>query len=140
MGRVNISIILSKEHILVYAKKPEENSRHVVTVRWLRPISGIGKEVVLLKDKEEFYIVKNIDELDVHSRVVIEDELKQNYIVPQIFKILDVTLRLGNRYFEVETDHGKCSFIVKNPFINIRNTGDDGILIRDVLGNMFRIP
>ena len=45
----------------------------------------------------------------------------------------------GNRYWEVETDRGVRCFAMKNPYINIRRMGDE-VVLRDVIGNMFRIP
>jgi len=49
-------------------------------------------------------------------------------------------VQLGNRYFDVDTDRGPRSFIIKNPYTNIRSFGDEGMIIGDVSGNLYLIP
>ena len=110
-----------------------------VTVVWLRPATGVGKEISLLIEDRESVILESLHELDESSRCIAEEELEKNYIIPRIFKITRTDVHLGNRYFEAETDRGKSRFVVKNPFVNIRETVGDGVMIRDVVGNLFTI-
>jgi hypothetical protein len=110
-----------------------------VTISWLRPISGIGKEISLVGDQNELGIIDSLEMLDSASRKIAEEELQTSYMVPRIQKIRKTQVHLGNRYFEVCTDRGRCSFIVKNPFICIREFGKDGLFIRDTVGNLFII-
>lgn len=110
-----------------------------VTIVWLRPASGIGKEISLLGEHTEFMVLDGLHVLDEHSRRIAEEELERNYLIPKISKIVRTDVHLGNRYFEAETNKGRIQFVVKNPFVNIRATGEDGALIRDVVGNQFCI-
>lgn len=110
-----------------------------VTIAWLRPISGVGKEFTLIGEHNELEIIENLEMLDSSSRKIAEEELETNYIIPRIKKILKTQVHLGNRYFDVSTDRGSCSFIVKNPFVCIREYGNDGLFIRDTVGNLFVI-
>lgn len=118
------------------------NSEHneiPVSIAWLRPITGIGKEITLIGEKNELCIIESLDELDSSSRKIAEEELDQNYFVSHIERIIKTSVHLGNRYFDVMTDKGKCDFVVKNPFVCIRNYGVDGLHIRDTAGNLFVI-
>jgi hypothetical protein len=116
-----------------------DNAEIPVTISWLRPISGIGKEISILGEQNELEIIDNLEMLDRASRKIAEEELEINYLVPHIQKIKKTQVHLGNRYFEVCTDRGDCSFIVKNPFVCIREYGNDGLFIRDTVGNLFVI-
>ncbi|MDD5677848.1 MAG: DUF1854 domain-containing protein [Kiritimatiellae bacterium] len=110
-----------------------------VTPVWVRPVSGKGREVSFLAEKEEFAMLKSLDELDPESRRIAEEELSQSYFMPEIRRIIKTEARFGNRYWEVETDKGPRAFAMKNPYINIKWIGNDEVLIRDVIGNMFHI-
>lgn len=110
-----------------------------VTIAWLRPISGYGKEITLIGENNEFQIIENLNSLDSDSRKIAEEELENNYLIFHIKEICKTMVHLGNRYFEVITDKGKCSFIVKNPFVSIREYGENGLFIRDNVGNLYII-
>lgn len=109
-----------------------------VNIVWLRPATGIGKEISLLTEDNSSIVIDNIDSLDKLSRKIARDELEKNYIIPRIKRIVRTQIYLGNRYFEVETDRGDYRFVVKNPYTTIRESAD-GILIRDVMGNLYSI-
>jgi hypothetical protein len=119
--------------------KKTDSAEIPVTIAWLRPISGVGKEITLIGEQNELEIIENLEMLDSESRKIAEEELETNYIIPHIKKILKTQVHLGNRYFDVCTDRGCCSFIVKNPFVCIREYGNDGLFIRDTVGNLFVI-
>jgi hypothetical protein len=110
-----------------------------VKLVWVRPVSGRGKEISLLAEKEEVGMLENLDSLDPESRRIAEEELATFYFVPEILRILKTEAHFGNRYWEVETDRGIRGFAMKNPYVNIKWVGDDEILIHDVIGNMFHI-
>ena len=110
-----------------------------VKIVWVRPVSMRGKEVSLLGEKEEFAMLKSLDELDPDSRKIAEEELARTYFMPEIRRITKTEAHFGNRYWEVETDKGSRAFAMKNPYINIKWIGTDEVLIRDVIGNMFHI-
>lgn len=118
------------------------NSEHneiPVSIAWLRPITGKGKEITLIGEQNEICVIELLDELDSNSRIIAEEELDHNYFVSHIERIIKTSVHLGNRYFNVMTDKGKCDFVVKNPFVSIRKYGVDGLHIRDTVGNLFVI-
>jgi hypothetical protein len=115
-----------------------KGEQFLVDIVWLRPATGIGKEISLLTENSRSIIIESIDKLDQLSRKIAREELNKNYIIPVIKRIVSTQIYLGNRYFEVETDRGDYKFVVKNPYTAIRESGD-GILIRDVMGNLYSI-
>jgi len=110
-----------------------------VSVVWLRPVTGLGKEVSVLSGDQELLILESLSELDDLSRKIAEAELEKNYIIPEITRIVYVDVHMGNIYIEVGTDMGDRHFVIKNPFTNIRTVDPDGMIIRDVIGNLFSI-
>ncbi len=134
----NNSIKLYRIHDQVFMKNDDQDDIPVSIV-WLRPTTGWGKEVSLIGVHNEVVILDCIDQLDSDSRCIAEEELEKNYFYIDILRLIRTDVNLGNRYFEVETDRGKSRFVVKNPYVDIRPTGNDGVIIRDVVGNRFRI-
>ncbi len=110
-----------------------------VKVRWTRPVTGKGKEISFINNGKEYLIIDGLHDLDPLSRAIAEDELEKSYFLPRINTILRTEVFQGNRYFDVITDRGKCRFVIKNPFTSIRKISEQGLLIRDVVGNQFII-
>ena len=80
-------------------------------------------------------------QLMVHGqRAIINAELELRYFTPVIQKILSVKEKFGYSYWEAETTAGKVSFVLNNPFSNIRVLEDQRIYISDMDGNSFVIP
>jgi hypothetical protein len=109
-----------------------------VKVRWTRPVSGKGKEISFISNDQEYLIIEGVHVLDPLSRAIVEEELEKNYYLPKINEIVRTEVFQGNRYFEVNTDKGRCRFVIKNPFTSIRKMAK-GVLIRDVVGNQYMI-
>lgn len=116
------------------------NEEIPVSIVWLRPATGIGGKISLLSAEKELMILEGLHEFDPESRIIAEEELERNYIIPKINKVLKADVYMGNIYFEVDTDKGSRRFVIKNPFTNIRHIEPDGMLVRDVMGNLFSIP
>jgi hypothetical protein len=135
---MGVKCTLFKKEDQLYVLR-EGCTANAVTISWLRPSSGIGKEISLHTEYGETIVIYNLNELDNESRRIAEEELEKKYIVAKIQKISSTEVHLGNRYFFVETDKGQCRFLVKNPFVNIRNGKDDSVWIRDVMGNLYCI-
>jgi hypothetical protein len=110
-----------------------------VSIVWLRPATGLGKEVSVLSGDQELVILESLSELDDLSKKIAEAELEKNYIISKITRINSADVHMGNIYIEVGTDMGDRHFVIKNPFTNIRTVDPDGMLIRDVMGNLFSI-
>lgn len=58
--------------------------------RCLFPITGPGRYISLLTDKnEEIAVIRNVDNLMPESKKVINEVLKEYYLIPKITRILD---------------------------------------------------
>ncbi len=101
-------------------------------------MSGKGKEISFISNDQQYLLIEGLHVLDALSRAIVEEELEKSYFLPKINKIVSTEVFQGNRYFEVDTDKGRCRFIIKNPFTSIREMAQ-GVLIRDVVGNQFII-
>lgn len=111
-----------------------------VTLVWARPTTGFGKEISVIHENREVAFVEDISEFDSDSAALAKEELKKRYLIPNVTRIVDADVHLGNLYFSVDTDWGSKSFIMKNPFTSIRPFDRDGMLISDVMGNLFLVP
>lgn len=111
-----------------------------VILVWTRPTTGFGKEISIIHDNCEVAFVEDISEFDSESAALAREELEKRYLIPKITRIADADVHLGNLYFSVDTDWGSKSFIMKNPFTSIRPFDKDGMLISDVMGNLFLVP
>lgn len=143
MGWINLITLKVKQgKVFAYRKSDAAQISHdelPVTLTWLRPVNGVGKEVSVMGDDHEIAVIENLEQLDQESRKIAESELENNYLISHIRQVLKTSVHIGNRYFDVVTDCGKSSFVVKNPFVCIRHVDVDGLFIRDVVGNLFVI-
>jgi hypothetical protein len=134
-----IALKIKQGKIFACKKSDTTCEEFPVTISWLRPVNGFGKEISVIGEKNEIEIVEHLDKLDCESRKIAEIELTNKYLITHIKKIIKTSVHIGNRYFDALTDRGKCSFIVKNPFVCIRQVASDGLFIKDVIGNLFVI-
>ena len=88
----------------------------------------------------EIGMIRRLSDFDDATRAIINAELELRYFTPVIQKILSVKEKFGYSYWEAETTAGKVSFVLNNPFSNIRVLEDQRIYISDMDGNSFVIP
>ena len=88
----------------------------------------------------EIGMIRRLSDFDEATRAIINAELELRYFTPVIQKILSVKEKFGYSYWEAETTAGKVSFVLNNPFSNIRVLEDQRIYISDMDGNSFVIP
>lgn len=88
----------------------------------------------------EIGMIRRLGEFDEETVRLINDELDLRYFTPVIQKITSVKEKFGYSYWEAETTAGKVSFVLNNPFSNIRVLEDKRIYISDMDGNSFMIP
>jgi hypothetical protein len=84
-------------------------------------------------------MINGIRELDAESQKFAIEEIQKNYVIPTIIRILKTEVFLGNRYIHSETTFGVRSFIIKNPYTSIYDIQPDGCVIRDAIGNIYKI-
>jgi hypothetical protein len=111
-----------------------------VKVVFLRPLSGRDSGVALIGPKEDVETLHDTGTLDADSQRILEEELARSYFIPRILRVCKTDAYYGTRYWEVETDCGRRTFALKNPYVNIRWITPDELVIRDVIGNSFHVP
>ena len=121
----------SFERVVVLRSFPVTNPDEFLSVR--EPDSGKrgrGKEIGM---------IRRISDFDEAARALILEELNRRYFTPQIKRIFSVKDKFGYLYWEAETTAGHVTFVMNNPFSNIRVLEDGRILINDIDGNVFEI-
>ncbi len=92
------------------------------------------------KKGSEIGLIEDISVFDEETVALLNSELDRRYFTPKIQKILSLREKLGQNYWDVITDAGKFSFVVRNSGSNIRTLEDGRVLIFDIDGNCFEIP
>lgn len=125
---------------LVARTSPDSDPEPVRLV-WLRPIRGVGEafSIVTLK-RRELALVHNFDELEPVSRELARVALSELYLVPTITEVHSTLSQFGARIWDVETDHGRRQFSMKDPHINAIWVSSDHLMLRDASGNRYDIP
>ncbi len=119
------------ERVVVLRSFPVTNPDEFLSVR--EPDSkkqGRGKEIGM---------IRRITDFDGETRTLLLEELDRRYFTPQIKRIFSVKDKFGYLYWEAETTAGHVTFVMNNPFSNIRVLEDGRILINDIDGNVFEI-
>lgn len=88
----------------------------------------------------ELGMIRRLSDFDEATRMLINEEMELRYFTPEIKKINSVKDKFGYSYWEAETTAGKVSFVLNNPFSQIRVLEDMRIYISDMDGNSFVIP
>lgn len=108
--------------------------------RRLFPVSGLTRYITLLDtDGKERAIIRNIDTLLPESKKVIEECLREYYMIPKIKRLLDSAEKYGILKWTVETDRGVRSFEIRNRHSDIKMLYDGRVLVRDSNDNRYEI-
>lgn len=119
------------ERVVVLRAFPITNPDEFLSVR--EPDSrkmGRGKEIGMIRYMSDF---------DEATAKLFLEELDRRYFTPQLTRILAVKDKFGYLYWDAETSAGHVTFVLTNPFSNIRVLEDDRIMINDIDGNVFEI-
>jgi hypothetical protein len=119
------------ERIVIFRCFPITNPDEFLSVR--EPDSkkmGRGKEIGMIRFMKDF---------PEDQQKLFLEELDRRYFSPEITKINSVKDKFGYTYWETETNAGVMTFILNNPFSNIRSLEDGRIFIHDIDGNSFQI-
>ena len=119
------------ERIVIFRCFPITNPDEFLSVR--EPDSkkmGRGKEIGMIRYMKDF---------PEEQQKLFLEELDRRYFSPEIIKILSVKDKFGYLYWDVETNAGNMTFILNNPFSNIRTLEDGRVFINDIDGNSFQI-
>ncbi len=133
--------IIKKDFCLVDVEFFTGEKMENLEPRRLFPISGLTKYISLLdSDGVEKAIIRNINSLMPQSRDVVNDCLKQYYLVPKISKVIDTCEKFGIIKWTVETERGIKTFEIRNRHHDIKTLYDGRILVRDSDDNRYEIP
>lgn len=119
------------ERIVIFRCFPITNPDEFLSVR--EPDSkkmGRGKEIGMIRYMKDF---------PQDQQELFLEELDRRYFSPEITKINSVKDKFGYTYWEAETNAGNMTFILNNPFSNIRLLEDGRVFIHDIDGNSYQI-
>lgn len=101
----------------------------------------IKKENYNRSDKEsEIGILKSLDALSEEQAELVRAELEKRYFIPEIIKVNSVKEEYGHTMWKVETTAGEREFTVNDMGTNVRNMGNNRVMLTDVYSNRYYIP
>lgn len=92
-----------------------------------------------LDGESEIGIIRNINSLEPSQSELVRNELKKRYFIPSITSVYEVKEEFGNTSWKVNTTAGECEFTVTDMGTNVRNLGNNKIMLTDVYGNRYYI-
>lgn len=123
---------------LVFTSAEGEMHEGVVPVRAF-PIAAPNEGLALVNaDGRELAWIESVAALPHDARRLLEEELASREFLPQIRSILRVSSFATPSTWEVETDRGETSFVLKGEE-DIRRIGHASLLIADSNGIQFLI-
>ena len=120
------------ERIVAIRCFPVTNPQEFVSVR--EPDSkkkGRGKESGM---------IRRTADMPKETQELLNEELDRRYFTPEILRITGMKEKFGYSYWDVDTTAGRVTFVLNNPFSNIRVLEDNSVFINDIDGNCFKIP
>ena len=112
-----------------------------VIIRRLMPLSNPQQYISLAADEDtEIGILVDPTELDPDSLKILNEELDKRYFTPKIKKIYRVKEQFGIHEWEVDTERGHATFLVRGLNQNIKQVPPARLFITDVRGNRYDIP
>ena len=105
------------------------------------PVSAQDQFLLLNEeDGDEIGTVRDLNELDAESRLVLNDELERLYFTAEIVQINAIEEQSHIPTWDVETDRGPRVFDMASTRRDLRVMERGRILIRDADGNRYEIP
>jgi len=109
--------------------------------RRLFPLSGHEKYITLLNQEGiEQAIIRDMNTLPKEERQVIEDCLKEYYLIPKVIKIHSCIEKYGLLTIDVETERGAAVIEIRNVIHGLKLIYGTRVLIRDTNDNRYEIP
>ena len=123
---------------LVFTDEHGESHEGIVPAQPF-PIEAPGENVSLLDSEgHELVFVARISELDADSRKLLMEEIAQRDFIPVIDRLVAVSTFSTPSTWQVRTDRGITSFVLKGEE-DIRRLRGNGLLITDSHGVTYRI-
>jgi len=123
---------------LVFTATDGQNYEGVIPVHAF-PISAPAEGVAVVSaDGQELAWIDRLSDLSGKTRSLVEEELASREFIPEIKKLRQVSTFATPSIWEVETDRGHTSFILKGED-DIRRLNHSSLLIADSHGIHFLI-
>lgn len=123
--------------------KVEDEAYSRVQVVRMFPFSEPGKYISIRTAEEtskEIGVIETLSVFPKEVREMLEEQLSLRYFTPIITKIYQIKDEYGFAYFDVDTDRGRCRFIIRMSSNAIVHLSDTRIIISDIDENRFEIP
>lgn len=116
---------------------PAGVTKHEVTPVRASPIAAPERGVSLIgPNGHELLWIEDLAELPTDTRVLLEEELDSREFIPEIKRLRAVSSFATPSTWQVDTDRGSTSFILKGEE-DIRRLGASAVLITDSYGIQF---
>jgi hypothetical protein len=103
------------------------------------PISSPGDGIALISpDGHELAWIDHLEDLPAPVRALVDEELASREFVPEIRRLRQVSSFATPSIWDVETDRGDTSFVLKGEE-DIRRIGGSGLLVADSHGVLFLV-
>lgn len=89
---------------------------------------------------KEIGVIEKLTTFPVEVREMLSEQLNLRYFTPVITKIYQIKDEYGYAYFDVETDRGRCRFVIHMGGNAVVHLSDVRIIISDIDENRFEIP
>lgn len=99
--------------------------------QWISVANSEGKEVGVLLD---------LHGLSRENYAIVQEALRRRYLVPQIIRITACRDRFDLTEWDLETDRGSITILLRHPQENIKQTLPGRFSLTDVEGNRYDIP
>lgn len=104
-----------------------------------QPEGYIAVSVQIDGAAEELGIIRQLSELAIEQRSLVERELQLRYFCPRILNIHEISSRCGVDQWDVETDRGEKRFVVQDAKENVAIRDNGLIVIIDSDGCRYQI-
>ncbi len=112
-----------------------------VEPRRMFPISNADMFILIVdKEDNELFIIKDLKQLDKESYKNISTALDRYYLIPKIREIKRIEEKFGSLKWWVKTDRGDYEFDIQHRHSDIKLLSSGRVLIRDANDNRYEIP
>ena len=108
--------------------------------RRLFPISSENTYISLLNtDEAEVALIRDLHALSADSQAAVNACFAEMYRIPHITKIIDINEKFGTLMWQVETDRGPVTFLIRGRYQTVKRLGKR-FRVRDNCDNRYEIP
>ena len=114
---------------------------HVVVMSAF-PFSDPNRYVSVRESDEkhaEIGIIKDLADLDGNTAAAIKEQLQLRRFTPKITRIFSAKDKGGFTAFDVDTDRGRCKFIIRSGTDSVIRLSDTRLIFCDIDSNRFEV-